>query len=349
MRGLGQSPKFFELEESILASITGRPVGILGTGMSIPKKILTNEDLEKIVDTNDEWIVSHTGIRTRHTVSDGESNASLSTEAARQALRDAGVAPDDVDMVIVGTNSPDTLLPGMGPLVQGALGAERAGGMDIQAGCPGGLYAMTAAAAGVATGLWNNVVVVGSEALTRLVDWTDRNTCVLFGDGAGACVVGEWKPGMMRLTHFDLKADGTKGDFITLPGGLAAEPATERTVRDGRHFLKMQGQDVYKFVNKELPPYLENFCTNCGITTGEVDWWIFHQANIRILEGILKRIGVGVERAVINLDKYGNTSAASIMIGLHEAHADGRIRKGQKIVMASFGAGMTYGAALIES
>lgn len=317
--------------------------------MSIPKKILTNGDLEKIVDTSDEWIVSHTGIHTRYIVSDGESNASLAAEASRGALRDAGVAPDDVDMVIVGTNSPDTLFPGVGPLVQGALGARGAGGMDIQAGCPGGLFAMTTAAAGVATGLWNNVVVVGSEAMSALVDWTDRNTCVLFGDGAGACVIGEWKPGMMRLTHFDLKADGTKGDLVTFPGGLAAEPATEQTVRDGRHFLKMQGPDIYKFVNKELPPYLENFCAGCGITTKEVDWWLFHQANIRILEGVLKRIGVGTERAVINLDKYGNTSAASIMIGLHEARADDRIREGQKVLMTSFGAGMTYGALLIEA
>ncbi|MDL2264501.1 3-oxoacyl-ACP synthase, partial [Synergistaceae bacterium OttesenSCG-928-I11] len=192
-----------------MALITGRPVGILGTGMSIPKKILTNEDLEKIVDTSDEWIVSHTGIRTRHAVSGDESNTSLATDAANQAIRDAGISAEDVDMVIVGTNSPDTLLPGVGPLVQAALGATHAGGMDIQAGCPGGLFAMTTAAAGVAAGLWNNVVVVGSEAMTALTDWTDRNTCVLFGDGAGACVVGAWQPGMMRLTHFDLKADGT--------------------------------------------------------------------------------------------------------------------------------------------
>ena len=331
-----------------MTSITGRPVGILGTGMSIPKKIVTNEDIEKIVDTNDEWIVSHTGIHTRYVVSGDESNASLATEASFAAMRDAGIAPDDVDMVIVGTNSPDTLFPGVGPLVQGAIGATHAGGMDVQAGCPGGLFAMTTAAAGIAAGLWNNVVVVGSEAFSRIIDWTDRNTCILFGDGAGACVMGEWKPGMMRLTHADLMADGTKGDLITLPGGLAAEPATEQTVRDGRHFVKMQGHDVYKFVNKELPPYLENFCAHCGITTGDIDWWIFHQANIRILEGVLKRIGVPMERAVVNLDKYGNTSAASIMIGLHEAHADGRIRNGQKILMTSFGAGMTYGAALIE-
>lgn len=332
-----------------MAEITGRPVGILGTGMCVPKKILTNADLEKIVDTNDEWITSHTGIHARRVISEGESNASLSAGASRMAMDDAGITPDDLDMVIVGTNSPDTLFPGMGPVVQGMLGATHAGGMDVQAGCPGGLYAMAAAAGGIASGIWNNVAVVGSEAMSPIIDWSDRNTCVIFGDGAGACVMGQWKPGMMRLTHVDLKADGTKSEYVIFPAGLSAEPATEETVRNKRHFLKMQGHDVYKFVNKEIPSYLENFCVNCGITAGDVDWWIFHQANIRILEGVFKRMNVPMERAVINLDRFGNTSAASIMIGLHEACADGRIQKGQKIVMTSFGAGMTYGAALIEA
>lgn len=332
-----------------MAEIKGKSVGILGTGMCLPKKILTNRDLEKMVDTSDEWISSHTGIRSRHVISEGESNASLSAGACLMAMKDAGVVPDDIDMVIVGTNSPDTLFPGMGPLVQGMIGASRAGGMDVQAGCPGGLYAMAAAAGGIASGIWDNVAVVGSEAMSALIDWKDRNTCVIFGDGAGACVMGEWKPGMMRLSHIDLKADGTKGEYVMLPGGLAAEPASEESIKNGRHFLKMLGHDVYKFVNKEIPLYLENFCENCGIKSGEVDWWIFHQANIRILEGVFKRMGVPMERAVINLDRLGNTSAASIMIALHEAHADGRIQKGHRIVMTSFGAGMTYGAALIEA
>ena len=332
-----------------MIEIKGRPVGILGTGMSIPKKVVTNADLEKMVETNDEWIVERTGIHTRYVVSGEESNAGLSAEAARGALADAKLTPQDVDMIMVGTNSPDTLFPGVGPLVQGLIGADRAGGMDVQAGCPGGLYAMAAAAGGIASGIWDHVVVVGSEAMSRIIDWSDRNTCVIFGDGAGACTMGPWQPGMIKMSHVDLKADGTKGDYVYLPAGLAAEPASEDTVREHRHFLKMQGNDVFKFVNREIPGYLENFCGSCGITTGDVDWWIFHQANIRILEGVFRRMDVPMERAVINLDKYGNTSAASIMIGLHEARADGRIRSGQKIVMTSFGAGMTYGAALLES
>jgi 3-oxoacyl-[acyl-carrier-protein] synthase-3 len=310
---------------------------------------MTNYDLAEIVETSHEWIMERSGISSRHIVSAGESNASLTAEASRNAMNDAGITPDEVDMVIVGTNSPDTLLPGVGPTVQHLIGAGRAGGMDIQAGCPGALYGMVTAAGGIASGIWDKVIVSGSEALSRLLDWSHRSTCVLFGDGAGACVMGEWRPGMMKVTHVDLMADGSKHELISLPGGLAAEPATEETVRRGRHFLKMDGAEVFKFVNRKIPSYIENFCSSCGITTKDIDCWIFHQANIRILEGISRRLSIPMERLVINLDKYGNTSAASIMIGLHEARAEGRIQAGQRTLVSSFGAGMTYGALLIES
>lgn len=332
-----------------MAVINGRPVGILGTGMKLPDRIVTNADLEKMVDTSNQWIVERTGIHTRYVVSDGESNASLAAASALDAIKDAGVTPSDIDMVMVGTNSPDTLLPGVGPVVQGIIGASHAGGMDIQAGCPGGLYGMTLAAGGIASGIWNNVVVIGSEAITRMIDWTDRNTCIIFGDGAAAFVMGEWRPGMMRVTHSELRADGLKGDLITFPGGLAAEPATEETLKNKRHFIGMKGNEVFKFVNKELPPFLQGFCDDSGVAVQDIDWWIFHQANIRILDGVLRRIGVSMDRTIINLDKYGNTSAASIMIALHEGRMDGRIKSGQRILVSSFGAGMTYGAVLIES
>jgi 3-oxoacyl-[acyl-carrier-protein] synthase-3 len=327
----------------------GRPVGILGTGVYIPEKVITNFDLEKMVDTSNEWIVERSGIKTRHVVSGDESNVSITTEASLAAIRDAGIDAHDVDMVMVGTNSPDRLLPGVGPIVQFKIGAPHAGGMDIQAGCPGALYGMVAAAGGIASGVWDNVVVAGSEALSRLVDWTHRSTCVLFGDGAGACVMGSWRPGVLKVTHADLAADGSACEMITLPAGLAAEPATEETVINRRHFIKMDGADVFKFVNRKIPGYLENFCESCGITTQDVDWWIFHQANRRILESVARRMDVPIEKFVINVDKYGNTSAASIMIGLHEAREGGVIGSGQKILMCSFGAGMTYGALLMES
>jgi 3-oxoacyl-[acyl-carrier-protein] synthase-3 len=332
-----------------LSVIKGRAVGIRGTGMCLPKRLVTNSDLEKIVDTSDEWIVGRSGIKTRYIVSGDESNSSMAASAGLEALRNARSSPGEVDMIIVGTNSPDTLLPGVGPTIQHMLGADRAGGMDIQAGCPGGLFAMAAAAGGIASEIWENVLVIGSEAISRLVDWEHRSTCVLFGDGAGAAVMGEWREGMPRLTHIDLKADGEKKDLISIPGGMAAEPATEKTLRERRHFLKMNGTEVFKFVNRKIPPYLANFCSSCGITPQEADWWIFHQANIRILQGVLSRMEIPMERAVINLDRYGNTSAASIMIGLHEAVMDGRIKPGQKVIITSFGAGMTYGAALVET
>lgn len=335
-----------------MAAIGGRPVGIMGTGMRIPEKVITNADLEKMVDTSNDWIVERTGINTRHIVSDGDSNTGLSAAAAMNAMKDAGIDPDHVDMVIVGTNSPDTLFPGVGPVVQDMIGADNAGGMDVQAGCPGGLYAMVAAAGGIASGIWENVVVIGSEALTRMLDWTDRNTCVLFGDGAAAFVMGPWREsekGMLRLTHADLRADGGKSDLISLPGGLAAEPATNESVREKRHCVQMRGNEVFKFVNREIPRFLESFCRDSGVLPRDIDWWIFHQANLRILEGIARRMHIPMERMIVNLDRYGNTSSASIMLALHEAREDGRIRSGQRIVISSFGAGMTYGAVLLES
>ena len=332
-----------------MAAIEGRPVGILGTGSYLPKKVLTNFDMEKIVDTSDEWIVERSGIHERRVISEDESNASMSAAASLEAIGDAGLVPDDIDMVIVGTVSPDRLMPGMGPTVQAMISASDCGGMDLQAGCTGALYGTVAAAGGVASGIWKNVVVVGSEAISRLVDWKHRSTCVLFGDGAGACVVGEYREGSLKITHADLAADGEQGELITLPAGLAAEPATEQTVRDRRHFIKMNGAEVFKFVNRKIPGYIENFCAGCGIKTSEVDWWIFHQANIRILDGIARRMEIPMEKFVVNVNKYGNTSAASVMIGLHEARRDGRIKPGQRVLMCSFGAGMTYGAMLIES
>jgi 3-oxoacyl-[acyl-carrier-protein] synthase-3 len=316
--------------------------------MKMPERVVTNQDLEKIVDTSDEWIVTRSGIRERRIAAEGESNAVLSAAAAEGAMRDAGVSPEEVDMLIVGTNSPDTLFPGVGPTVQNMIGASRAGAMDVQAGCPGALFAMVAGAGGVASGIWDNVVVIGSEVISPMVDQTDRNTCVLFGDGAAACLLGQWRPGALRITHADLKAEGEYGGLITFPAGLSAEPASEETVRERRHFVKMHGREVFKYVNRELPGYLTNFCESCGITVDDVDCWIFHQANIRVLEGVFRRMGVPLEKAVINLDRYGNTSAASIMLALHEARA-GRIREGQRVIISSFGAGFTYGAVLAVS
>ena len=331
-----------------MSLLKGVPVGLLGTGMCLPPKVLTNEDLEKMVETSDQWIVERTGIRTRHVADEGMVTTDLAEEASRKALAAAGVAPEELDLILVGTNSPDTLFPCVAAKLQGRLGATKAGASDIQSGCTSSVYAFAYAAAGIASGLFRHVLVVGAEVLSRLVDWTDRNTCILFGDGAGAAVLGRVEEGRGRFLGASLRADGAKHDLITFQGGLVEYPASEETLRDGRHFVRMKGNEVFKFVNRELPPFLEEFCRSVEVEASSVDWWIFHQANWRIMEGVLRRFGVPEEKAVVNLDRYGNTSAASVMIALHEALEDGRIGRGQKVIVTSFGAGMTYGAVLFE-
>ncbi len=323
------------------------PVELLGTGMYVPEQVITNRDLEKIVETTDEWITERTGIKERHIASKGETTSDFAARAGLLALEKAGVKPGDLDMIIVGTNSPDMLFPGVGPIVQGKIGATRAGAFDVQAGCTGCVYALVLASAGIRAGLWKKVLVIGAEALSRVIDWKDRNTCVLFGDGAGAVLLGA-SEGEDSVLAAELHADGGASDFIELPGGLAANPASNETLEKGLHFVKMKGNEVFKYVNKVIPPFMNDICGQAGLTTRDIDAWIFHQANHRIIEGVMKRLGIPLEKAVINLQKYGNTSAASVFLALHEALEEGRISRGDKVMMASFGAGMTYGAMILR-
>jgi len=322
------------------------PVILKGTGMYVPEKVLTNDDLEKMVETSDEWITSRTGIRERH-VSDGELTSDLAAKAGLAALKDAGIDPEDVDMVIVATNTPDTVFPGVGPKVQYLIGAERAGAFDLQAGCTGCVYALTVAASGIGSGLWKNVLVIGAEVLSRLLDWNDRNTCVLFGDGAGAAVLTAGD-GDNSILAAELHAEGEKADLIMFPGGLVEKPATHETVEAGDHFIKMKGNDVFKYVNTVLPPFLKRICADAGMEPKDVDWWIFHQANIRIIEGVLRRMKLDPAKSIVNLDRYGNTSAASVFLALHEGLQKGMLKKGDRVVMTSFGSGMTYGAIMLR-
>lgn len=322
------------------------PVVLKGTGMYVPENIVTNEDLEKMVDTNNEWIISRTGIHERH-ISEGELTSEIAAKAGSAALEAAGLSADDIDMIIVGTNSPDTIFPGVGPKVQHLVGAGHAGAFDVQAGCTGCIYALTAAAAGVGSGLWENVLVIGAEILSKLIDWTDRNTCVLFGDGAGAAVIGKGE-GENAVLAAELHADGEKSDYIILPAGGVEKPASHETVDAAEHAVKMKGNDVFKYVNTVLPPFLKKLCSDAGMEPGDVDWWIFHQANIRIIDGVLRRMKLDPERSIINLDRYGNTSAASVFLALHEGLVSGRLQKGDNVLMTSFGAGMTYGAIMIR-
>ncbi len=314
--------------------------------MYVPEKVLTNDDLEKMVETSDEWITSRTGIRERH-VSDGELTSDLAAKAGLAALKEAGLEPGDIDMIIVATNTPDTVFPGVGPKVQCLIGAERAGAFDLQAGCTGCVYALTVAASGIGSGLWKNVLVIGAEVLSRLLDWNDRNTCVLFGDGAGAAVLTAGK-GDNSILAAELHAEGEKSDFIIFPGGLVEKPASHETVDAGEHFIKMKGNDVFKYVNTVLPPFLKRLCSDADMEPEDVDWWIFHQANIRIIEGVMKRMKLDSAKSIVNLDRYGNTSAASVFLVLHEGLQKGTLKKGDSVVITSFGAGMTYGAIMLR-
>ncbi len=321
-------------------------VGVVGVGAYLPEKVLTNEDLEKMVDTSDEWIVTRTGIRERRIAPPEVSSSHLAYEAAKRALDDAGISADEIDMIAVATNSPDTLFPATACRVQAMLGASRACAFDLQAGCTSPIYAMALVEPGIMNDHWKNVLVIGVETLSRIINWEDRNTCVLFGDGAGAIVMRKVDTG--GIIDFDLKADGTKADYIELPAGLAAMPASEETVKKKLHSVHMKGNDVFKFVVRVIPPFMKALLERNSMSPEDIDWYIFHQANIRIMDAVLKRFGVERERAIINIDKYGNTSAATIFIALDEAVKDGRIKKGDKLMLVSFGSGMTYGAVILE-
>lgn len=326
----------------------GRKVALLGTGMALPDQILSNDDLSRMVDTSDAWIQERTGIRVRHIAKQGELASDFAAAAAKKALAAAGVEADGLDMILVGTNSPDTLFPGVGPKVQGAIGASKAGACDLQAGCTGSVYALSMAVTGIASGLWNRVLVIGAEVLSPLLDWEDRNTCVLFGDGAGALVLGPAPEGKRGFLAAGLRAEGEYHDLITLPAGMGEKPASAETVASREHFVQMKGNDVFKFVNRKLPLFLKGFLEESGMSASDVSHWIFHQANLRIIEGVLRRLDVDPAKAYINLDHLGNTSAASVFIALHEALERGVLRQGDLVVMTSFGAGMTYGAIAFE-
>ena len=326
---------------------TEKAVGIIGIGSFVPEKILTNKDLEKIVDTNDEWISERTGIKVRHIVADGENTSDIAAKAAERALKDAGLTADDIDLIVVATATPDMLFPSTACLVQNQLKAAKAAAYDLAAGCSGFMYAIVTASQFIKTGLYKHVLVIGAESLSRILDWTDRNTCVLFGDGAGAVVLGEVPEGYGILGS-NLGADGSGGDLLCLPAGGTSRPATEETVRERLHFVHMAGNEVFKFAVKVMGEAALNALEHAKIDTSEVDWLIPHQANIRIIQSAAKRLKMPMEKVIVNVDRYGNTSSASIPIALEEAIHDGRIKSGQVIAMVGFGAGLTWASAVMR-
>ena len=320
---------------------------ITGVGKYAPEKVLTNADLEKMVDTSDEWIRTRTGIRERRIAAPDEFTSDMGLRAAREALAQARVAPEAVEAIFVATCTPDRIFPSTACLIQAALGAKRAYGFDISSACAGFLMALDAAAGAVESGRVRNALVIGAEKLSAATDWTSRNTCVLFGDGAGAVVLqAADRPGIRSTL---LGVDGTLADFLSIPAGGCRLPASEETVRQRLHCMHMAGRETFKIAVATMLEAAQQAIARAGLTVADIDCMVPHQANMRIVEAVAKRLGDGVlERVFINLDRYGNTSAASIPIALAEAVAAGKIASGSKVQMVAFGGGLSWGGTVVE-
>lgn len=323
-----------------------KKVGIIGVGEYLPKKILSNADLEKMVDTSDEWITTRTGIKQRRLASSQEAASDLAINAAKEALKDARVKPQDLDLIIVATITPDMQFPSTACLVQAALGTKNAVCFDISAACAGFVYAIVVAQQFIARGTYKNALVVGTEVLSSITDWQDRSTCVLFGDGAGAAVLSEVKSGGILSTY--LGGDGTLADLLMLPGGGSRNPATHKTIDKRLHYLKMEGNEIFKSAVKIMTDAAQIALKQTGLKCSDIDLVIPHQANIRIIMAMAKRLGLPQEKIYLNIEKYGNMSSASTATALCEAVRIGRIKKGDIILLDAFGAGLVWGACLIK-
>jgi 3-oxoacyl-[acyl-carrier-protein] synthase-3 len=321
---------------------------ILGTGAAVPRKVLSNADLEKLVETSDEWITTRTGIKERRMVSEGEKFSDLCTKAADQALKRAHVKPEDLDMILVGTISSDMLFPATSCLVQRNLGATNAAASDLSAACVGFLYGLHMADALVQSNKADNVLVIGGEILTRYVDWTDRSTCVLFGDGAGAVVLQATK-GDHGILGSLMKSNGSYADFICMPGGGSNRPANDATqIEEKLPYIKMKGNETFKVAVKAMADVTAELLTEQGFTHEQIDLFIPHQANERIINAVGEKLKIAPGKVVKNIERYGNTSAASIPIALDECVREGRIHDGDLVLMTAFGSGLVWGSVLLR-
>ncbi len=320
---------------------------IIGTGSSVPRKVLTNKDLETLVDTTNEWILTRTGIKERHIAEDGECSSTFAYRAALSALEMAGTAPEEIDLIIVGTISPDMPMPSVACFVQQKLKASRAAAFDVSAGCTGFLYAVTVADSFIRSGMYRKILVIGAETLSKFTDYEDRTTCVLFGDGAGAVVLSA-EEGDQGILSTHLYSDGAYTDYLLIPGGGSLSPATPETIKDRQHYIKMDGNKVFKVAVKSLEEAALTALKKNGLTGKDIDLLISHQANFRIIDAIAKRLKLPAEKVFLNIERYGNTSSASIPIALDEANRQHRIRSNDLILLDAFGAGLTWGAALVR-
>jgi 3-oxoacyl-[acyl-carrier-protein] synthase-3 len=313
---------------------------IAGTGSYLPATVLTNEDLEKRIDTSDEWIFSRTGIRTRRVAAESETTSDLGAQAAREAMEAAGVGPEDIDLIIVATTTPDMVFPSTACIVQRKLGIRRGAALDVQAVCTGFVYALAIADKFVASGQHQRALVIGTEIFSRLLDWSDRRTCVLFGDGAGAVVLEHSETPGVISTH--LHADGEYADILCVPGGVHSGAV------QGRAFLHMDGQAVFRFAVRALEEVCEETLGANGFTGADIDWLVPHQANVRIIQATAQKLGLPPERVVMTLEQQGNTSAASVPLALDAAVRDGRIQRNHLVMLEAVGGGMTWGSVLLR-
>ena len=321
--------------------------GIIGTGSCLPEKIITNADLEKIVDTSDEWIVTRTGIRERRIAGREVATSDLATGAARRALEDAGLSSEEIDLIIVATVTPDMNFPSTACIVQNNIGAHRAAAFDLEAACSGFIYALVVADQFIKSGMYKHILVIGAECLSKFVNWKDRNTCVLFGDGAGAVVVSRVEEGYGFLSQC-LGADGSGGHLLTVGAGGSRKPASIETVEQEMHYIHMDGSEVFKFAVRIMASSAEEAVEKAGLTKADIDLMVPHQANIRIIDAARKRMELDPDKIVVNLDRYGNMSAASIPVALDEAWKAGRIKKGDHILMVAFGGGLTWSSCVLK-
>jgi 3-oxoacyl-[acyl-carrier-protein] synthase-3 len=320
---------------------------IVGVGSYAPKRILTNADLEKMVETNDEWIVQRSGIRQRHIADETEATSDLAVRAAQQAIERANLVPEDIDFIAVGTTTPDMYFPSVGNILQQRLGCRRVGSVDMLAACAASIYSLSIGSQFIQTGKYQRVLCVGAETLSRITDFTDRGTCVLLADAAGAAVLAP-SPDDSGIIDFDLYSDGQYWELLYMPGGGSRHPATRETVDARMHYAKMKGAEVFKVAVRMFSECTARILERNGYTAADVDLFIPHQANLRIIEAASRRVNLPMERVFVNVDRYGNTGAASVYVALEEAVSSGRLKRGDLVLLAAFGGGFAWGAALMR-
>jgi len=324
-----------------------RSASIVSTGAYLPSRVLSNAELEKMVDTTNEWILSRTGIRERRIAADDEFTSDMGARAARQALELGGINPQSIDLIIVATCTGDTVFPSTACYIQDKIGATRAAAFDVQAACSGFLYALVTAEQFISAGAYQTILVIGAEKLSSIVNWKDRNTCVLFGDGAGAVIL-QHRPGARGLLAFDLGADGAQTSILSVPASGCRMPITPSVIDQRLQYLQMSGKEVFKYAVNAMNRSAEQCLEKAGVKPEQIRWFIPHQANFRIVDAVAQRMNVGMEHFVMNLDLYGNTSSACMPIALHETAMAGKLDRGDLVLMVSFGGGLTWASTVLE-